>query len=142
MPNILEEFNNVIKDSVVNILNISLSDLAHSQLTLPIAKGGLGLRLATEIAISGYLSSVKASSSAVNSLLPVNMLDVKDDFWELAFNQWKILTSKDVEPSNPALQSSWDKEIIEYNYQNLVQSAPSIEEKARNLAVSSANSSD
>ena len=60
MPNILEEFNNVIKDSVVNILNISLSDLAHSQLTLPIAKGGLGLRLATEIAISGYLSSVKA----------------------------------------------------------------------------------
>ena len=54
----LEKFDKIIKDTLVNILNISLPDTAYKQATLPIAKGGLGLRLATEIALSGFLSSV------------------------------------------------------------------------------------
>ena len=61
--NILENFDETIKDSLVDILNISLSESAYRQLTLPIVKGGLGLRLTTEIALSGYLSSVCATKS-------------------------------------------------------------------------------
>ena len=139
---VLEDFDKVIKESLVDILNIHLSDLAYSQLTLPIAKGGLGLRLASEIAISGYLSSVSATNSAVDLILPPNMLDFKNDFWESAFGKWKIMTSQNSEPSNPSFQSSWDKEIYDYNYQNLLLSAPTKEDRARILAVSSVNSSD
>ena len=55
IPEILEDFDKVIKKSAADILNISLSELSYSQLTLTIDKGGMGLRSATEIAISGFL---------------------------------------------------------------------------------------
>ena len=51
----LENFDKIIKDTLVNILNISLPDMAYNQATLPISKGGLGLRLATEIAVRFFI---------------------------------------------------------------------------------------
>ena len=59
-PNILERYDTIIKNALVKILNIQLPEDAWSQATLPVAKGGLGLRPATEIALAGYLSSVHA----------------------------------------------------------------------------------
>ena len=138
----LENFDKIIKDSLVNILNISLPDMAHTQATLPIAKGGLGLRLATEIALSGFLSSVCATKSSVRLLLPMNVNCATNVFWDSAFEKWQQLASQISAPENPIYQSEWDKEIYEYNYQKLLASAPSTEEKARLLAVSSESSSD
>ena len=66
----LENFDKLIKDSLVQILNISLTECFYKQLTLPIAKGGLGLRLTTDLALSGYLSSVSATKSKAQLLLP------------------------------------------------------------------------
>ena len=54
----------------MSILNINLTESAYQQATLPIAYGGLGIRLATEVALVGFLSSVCATSSTVQSLLP------------------------------------------------------------------------
>ena len=65
---VLEKFDITIKESLVDILNISLSVYAYKQLTLPIAKGGLGLHLTTEVALSGYLSSVCATKSTARLL--------------------------------------------------------------------------
>ena len=120
IPEVLEHFNKVLKESVVDILNISLSEMSYNQLTLPISKGGLGLRLVTEIAISGYLSSVCATESIVNLLLPEHISNQRNDFWDSAFEKWKVMSSKTCEPSNPTFQSSWDKEIYEFNYQKLL----------------------
>ena len=53
-----------------------------------------------------------------------------------------FLSSKISEPENPIYQTNWDKEIIESNYQKLLTSAPTKEDRARILAVSSTNSSD
>ena len=61
---------------------------AYSQATLPIANGGLGLRLATDIALVGYLSSVCATSEIVKMLLPPNQTIEKNQFWEKAFSNW------------------------------------------------------
>ena len=141
-PDILEEFDTVIKDSVVDILNISLSEFSYEQLTLPITKGGMGLRLAKELAISGYLSSVCATENAVISLLPENIQNVENHYWMSAFNMWKQISTQNTEPENPKYQSSWDKEINDFNYQNLLSSAPTKEDSARILAVSSINASD
>ena len=58
-PNILKRYDTIIKDALVKILNIQLTEEAWSQATLPLAKGGLGLRPATEVALAGYLSSVQ-----------------------------------------------------------------------------------
>ena len=52
------------------------------------------------------------------------------------------MSTKNIEPANPIYQSRWDKDIIESNYQNLLSSAPTKEDTARILAVSSTNASD
>ena len=57
----------------MSILNINLTESAYQQATLPIAYGGLGIRLATEVVLVGFLSSVCATSSTVQSLLPQNL---------------------------------------------------------------------
>merc|ERR1712020_54115 len=138
----LEKFDKIIKDTLVNILNISLPDMAYNQATLPISKGGLGLRLATEIALSGFLSSVCATKSKARNLLPMNVTNATNVFWDQAFVKWKQLSSQITAPENPIYQSEWDKVVYEYNFEKLISIAPTMEEKARLLAVSSESSSD
>ena len=72
-PETLNKFDLIIKTSLINILNIPLSDSSYDQATLPVAKGGLGIRPATEIAIPGFLSSVCSTAPMVQNLLPPNM---------------------------------------------------------------------
>ena len=116
--------------------------MAYNQATLPISKGGLGLRLATEIALSGFLSSVCATKSMARNLLPMNVTNATNFYWDLAFVKWKQLTSQITAPENPIYQSEWDKEVFEYNFEKLISIAPTMEEKARLRAVSSESSSD
>ena len=58
---ILEEYDNIIRESLTDILNIQLTDSSWNQASLPIARGGLGLRPALEVALAGFLSSFCAS---------------------------------------------------------------------------------
>ena len=108
---------------------------AYNQATLPIAKGGLGLRLASEIALSGFLSSVCATKLTTRLLLPINVTNATNIFWDSAFEKWKHLSTKITSPENPMYQSNWDKEIYEHNYQSLLMAASSKEEKARILTL-------
>ena len=61
---------------------------AHSQATLPIANGGLGLRLATDIALVGFLSSVCSTSETAKMLLPLNQTIETNEHWENVFLNW------------------------------------------------------
>ena len=89
-PAILERYDIIIKDALVKILNIQLPEDAWSQATLPVAKGGLGLRPASEVALAGYLSSIHASSGIVQSLLPTNVKGQQCKHYEPALNEWKL----------------------------------------------------
>ena len=54
---ILLEYDNVIRDSLQSILNITLSESAWLQATLPVKRGGLGVRLASLVALPAFLAS-------------------------------------------------------------------------------------
>ena len=139
-PSILSKYDSVIKNALIKILNIPMSEEAWNQATLPISKGGLGFRPAMEVALAGYLSSVHATKQVVQSLLPTGFSD--NNFFENAFEMWKNLSGSECLPQNPLFQSEWDKPMYETRYQVLLQSTTSDAEKARLLAVSSPHASD
>ena len=141
-PETLEKFDQIIKTSLQNILNIPLSETSYDQATLPVAKGGLGIRPASEIAIPGFLSSVQASTAIATSLLPQTLREHANVHWESALEIWKERTGKNELPDDPMYQASWDKPLYEVRFENLLQQANNVQDKARLLAISSESASD
>ena len=139
--NILQEYDGLVKKSLTDILNINLTDSGWCQASLPVAKGGLGLRPAGEVALAGFLSSVKASEVLVDAILPSH-IDTTSVHFEAAFMKWKQLSNMSCLPENPLFQSEWDKCLYEVRFQNLIDNTSSEAEIARLLAVSSPSSSD
>ena len=138
----LEKIDKIVKESLENILNIDLHERAYDQATLPIAMGGLGFRPATEVALAGFLSSVCASKSISRSLLPPSYEEPVNRLWESACTLWKQKSHQNDIPEITIYQSTWDKELYDYRYQNLLHSSPDNFERARLLAVSSKSASD
>ena len=141
-PEILVKFDQTIKSSLSDLLNLSLTDAAFDQASLPVANGGLGLRPASEIALPGFLSSVEACRPFTKLLLPQNLQDYISIHWNTALTQWKEKAGTTNLPDLPMYQSSWDKPLYEARFQNLLVSAQCASEKARLLAISSQSSSD
>jgi hypothetical protein len=141
-PAILERYDTIIRNALVKILNVQLSEEAWNQATLPVSKGGLGIRPASEVALAGYLSSVNATAGIVQSLLPTNVRGQQCNHYESALHEWKLLSRLVDPPQNPIFQSEWDKPLYEVKFDQLLQSATSEAERARLLAVSSESASD
>ena len=139
--NVLQNYDEIIRRSLIDILNIQLMDSAWNQATLPVAKGGLGLRPALEVALSGFMSSVSASEKLVKDLIP-SQNSVLNQHFELAVHKWKELSGLGTLPQNKIFQSEWDKGLYEKRYENLLQNTLEDSEKARILSVSSESASD
>ena len=90
-----------------------------------------------EVALAGFLSSVCATKVITKSLLPINVEDQINRFWDSACNLWKEKSAQNSTPEQPIYQSSWDKELYDFRYQELLHTSTDKEEKARVLAVSS-----
>ena len=119
-----------------------MSDQSYDQATLPVSKGGLGIRPASEIAIPGFLSSVHASTAIAKSLLPQTLQEHANVHWESALNVWKEKTGKNFLPDEPKYQASWDEPLYEARFEKLLQQSNNDQELARLLAISTESASD
>ena len=70
---VLHEHDNQPRQGLENILNVKFEEKSWLQSTLPVSKGGLGIRLASDLALSAFLSSAHDTLSGANSLLPENI---------------------------------------------------------------------
>ena len=87
-----ENYDTIICESLIDILNIRLLESAWSQATLLIAKGGLGLRPFLEVALAGFLSNFSASEKLIRELQPQSSLPISlqlDKLYEFAVVKWK-----------------------------------------------------
>ena len=75
-----------------------------------------------EVALSGFLSSVCATKAITRSLLPLYVDLESNRFWDSACNLWKIKSAQNSRPGLSIYQSSWDKELYDYRYQELLHS--------------------
>jgi hypothetical protein len=55
---VLSQYDTIIKQTLQVILNIDMTESVWSQATLPVSSGGLGVRLASDLALPAFLSSV------------------------------------------------------------------------------------
>ena len=105
----LQEYDLVMKKCLEEIINIKLDQEAWTQSSLPVKQGGLGIRKATDLALSTFLSSAFSSSHVASTLLPgditmENYTEVKEalDLWKAQFNGDQDL------PEDITVQTLWD----------------------------------
>ena len=125
-------------------MNIQLLDPAWNQATLPVSKGGLGLRPALEVALSGYLSSVCASDLLVKDLLRLDLSSQPSNsnpYFHLAVQDWKALSGFTDLPQNQIFQPEWDNSLYERRFEHILQSSQEKYDTARLLSISSESAS-
>jgi len=145
---LLLEYDAVIRDTLQSVLNISLSDDAWEQATLPTKNGGLGIRRATDIALPAFLSSVVSAHTLITQLVPQHLHDVSstnDPTFTEAVEQWKTRVdgTSPVQTAQPPLstdQKTWDAPLVKLQEEKVLSAAPNQTEKARLIAAAAPHS--
>lgn len=127
-PDQLQDCDRLLKDTLECILNIRLDDNLLAKATLPIRLGGLGVRLASELAGPCYISSVVSAKENVQHLLNpehgfAEFADAKLD----AYTSARLLDDPSIEFS---YQKSIDRFLCQRKFESLLNSATTNEEKA------------
>ena len=113
-----------------------------TQATLPISRGGLGIRSAFSLSLPCFHSSYSSVKSSITNILPTNIYFANDvDFTE-GQNLWISTTKINPPPEKSHIQKAWDAPLVDIVSRNLFDSANTKIDRARLNAVSSPNSSD
>ncbi|GAV00129.1 hypothetical protein RvY_11020 [Ramazzottius varieornatus] len=116
--------------SAAKITNTSMTDPVWIQASLPVAKGGLGLRRAEEIALSTYLASISSAKQLVTSMVADFDLD---ELCATELTSWMEVSSTELPlAALRVFQHTWDLPIVEKNFSEVLQ-ASSLTEKAKNV---------
>ena len=138
----LLNFDVKLRESLSMIMNISLSELQWKQASLPVKRGGLGIRLVSQLAPSAFLSSVNATRALQDSILPQNET-FNDAAFTHALSVWSHLYNSAAPINETAsLQKMWDTPAVEYSFKQVLESQSDATDRARLLAVSAPGSSD
>jgi hypothetical protein len=110
------------------------------QASLPVRWGGIGVRSATTIAPSAFLSSLFASENFIRQLLPANATFLVDPLADEAVACWRKLGgSSSPIGSFAGMQRNWDNEVCSAQAAALLTNADGVG-KARLLACSAVGS--
>ena len=115
----LHEFDIRLRDCLSMITNINLSDVQWKQASLPVKKGGLGIRLVSQVAPSAFLASAYVTQALQDSILRCNqaqsdpILDHALSFWSSPHNS----TAPVGESAN--IQKNWDAPAVEESYKQI-----------------------
>lgn len=129
----LLHYDEVLKLSVESIFNINLTEQSWKESSLPIKKGGIGIRHASDIALSCFLSSMYNVSNLLDQLLPepYRQLDLSKSEAE---EQWCERFGSLPDETVRIYQHSWEIIEIEQKTMKLQDSLSDQADKARFLA--------
>ena len=130
----LREIDDIIFKGLSSVTNVSFEGPAGTQASLPVSRGGLGIRRACDIAIPAFLSSSYATATLVGEILNKPYQMPSSGVAE-ALTIWKAGVFGANEPLEPlkAMQKSWDQPMMEKIYDGLLQEADQVA-RARLLA--------
>jgi hypothetical protein len=128
-----------------SILNISLSQTAWNQVTFPGKLGGIGIRMATQIALAAFLSSVKSSSDLGRQLLPprLNSTNGVDDLlFTSAVDEWMVQTVENNHSQLTIIQKAWAAPLVSIDRERVLFAASNQAGIARLIAATVPYSGD
>ena len=146
--NILSEYDLVIHNTLQSIMNVNLTDDAWSQATLPVSSGGLGIRLANDLALPSFLSSTAGSAALCLELLPSRLHSssaTEDSLYITASLQWQSRSGTTVpEQSMAGIQKAWDKDkpLVAKKSELVLSAAQTQAGRARLIAAAAPHSGD
>ena len=138
----LKDFDAQLRNCLSMITNISMSDVQWKQASLPIKRGGPGIRLVSQVAPSAFLASVNATKNLQSAILRSSD-NFSDEYYSSALSFWTNLYNCPA-PAEEAvnIQKHWDAPAVDLSYNQIVESLTDAIDRARILAVSSPRSSD
>ena len=136
-------FDDTLRQVLSTILNVSLSDDQWLQASLPVQKGGLGIRSAGMLASSAYLASAAATLRLQNAILANSCCLSRDPAVDEALIIWKT-QSHTVEPASPAYQyqKAWNNIVASSAVDNLASRCNNKIDNARLKAAVAPHSGD
>ena len=127
-------------------LNISLSDKAWLQASLPVRWGGIGVRRVVQLAPSAYLASAVCTTDLTRSLLPTYLQSHQKLSLDSALSAWKDLASTFNNTTPPPIsvgkQRIWEDLICKSESERLLRGTTDPVERARLLAALAEGSGD
>jgi hypothetical protein len=143
---ILLEYDVTIKKTLQTILNINLIDMVWSQATLPVSNGGLGIRLATDLALPAFLSSLAGCVDLSLQLLPSRLHSVggtQDTFYISAGIEWQSRCGMAVpDAASIGAQKAWDSPQVLKKFDEVFAAAQTQSGRARIIAAAAPHSGD
>jgi hypothetical protein len=130
----LDDFDQVMRNGLSAIANVIIDDQTWAQASLPVSKGGLGIRSARDLSIPAFLASIACTSDLVSSILGY-INNTPDPDCEVALHQWHSITNCPQFPTSNR-QRDWEAPILENISAFLLESATTQHDKARLLASS------
>lgn len=138
--NLLKRFDDILILSLQRIANTCMSETSTIQATLPVAKGGLGIRKASDIALPAFLASVYSTMDLVSELLP-NSPDINlNKEYNSALTEWCGRSEQQAPTDSAHSQRAWDEPLSLKAYTTLLNNAQDRETRARLLAVATQES--
>jgi hypothetical protein len=138
----LSKFDEGLRDGTESILNIALSDDQWSLASMPIRKGGLGIRRASSLALPAFLASAARSQLTQSLILALTQVP-EDSILEIMRRRWQQSTAETSDfPSSDCKQSSWDTPLLSAAMSGIESRARDPYDLARLNAIQAPHASD
>ena len=106
-------------------MNIRLEADSWTQATLPVSQGGLGIRLASDLALPAFVASARGSSLGAEALLPAEVAEAGYQHLAVAKERWDHFFG--ITPYNSSLQNPCNQKTNQCRfYGTLVYSRPNM----------------
>lgn len=129
----------MIRSTLSSATNTDMTDAVWGQATLPVNRGGLGIRQTSELSLVAYLASVHSVIDLVSMIIPADFGGDLDELRLEPGHQWCHLTDQPT-PSSPTAQKHWDTLVVDKHYDAMFDMA-SPRDQARLRAVTTKESS-
>lgn len=117
-PDKLTAYDNFMRESTERLCHIKLAGITWTQASLPVAKGGVGIRRTEQVALPTYLASTCFVSTLVQGIRLLGWEEKKAD----AMATWSSLTSVAVQEGfHKFIQKAWDKLLTDHDFFRLLE---------------------